>query len=144
MFDRILVGVDGSRDADGAVRAATTVARAAGASLDICHVFLIPDRYRADLADSVEDALRKDAEDMLGHALRVADEAGVAASRHLLEKNDPAGAILELAASLDVSLIVVGVRGKSPDAVRPLGSVSAAVSQGAACSVMLVRRKPGE
>jgi nucleotide-binding universal stress UspA family protein len=143
MFDKILVGVDGSRDADAAVRAAARVAGIEGASIDVCHVFQIPDHYKADLDDAVEDALRKDGEDALEHAVRVAAEAGVEARSHLLSKSDAADAVLELAKSLGVSLIVGGVRGRSRDAVRPLGSVSEAVSQGAKCSVLLVRRKPG-
>ena len=143
MFDRILVAVDGSLDADTAVMAASSIAKASGSALDVCHVFQIPDQYRADLADAVEDALRKDGEDALERAVRVAAGVGVEAKSHLLEKGDPQAAILELASSLDAALIVMGVRGKSPDAVRPLGSVSSAVSQEAKCSVLLVRRKPG-
>ncbi|MFH1501775.1 MAG: universal stress protein [Candidatus Eisenbacteria bacterium] len=147
MFERILVAVDGSLDADAAVRAATAMAAAGGASggssVDICHVFQIPEQYRADLDDAAEDALRKDGEDALAHAVRVAAEAGVKARPHLLDEADPAEAVLELASSLDASLIVLGVRGKSADMVRPLGSVSTAVSQRAGCSVLLVRRRPG-
>lgn len=144
MFERILVAVDGSLDADAAVRAASTIAAAGGVSFDICHAFHIPDRYRADLSDAIEDSLRKDGEDALRHAVAVAKGAGTDARAHLLDKGHPAEAILGLASQLDVSLIVVGVRGKSQDQVRSLGSVSAAVSQGAKCSVLLVRRRPGE
>ncbi len=143
MFEKILVAVDGSLDADAAVRAASTIAGCGSSSVDVCHAFHIPDAYRADLADATEDALRKDGERTLSHAVEVARAAGVAATPHFLEKGHPAEAVLKLAADLDASLIVVGVRGKSPDQIRSMGSVSTAVSQGAACSVLLVRRKHG-
>lgn len=144
MFRKILVAVDGSLDADAAVEAAATVARSVGVSIHICHVFHIPEHYRADLDDAIEEALRKDGEDALEHAKGVAREAGVAAESHLLSEGRPAEAVLKLSGELDASLIVVGVRGKSPDQARALGSVSTAVSQEAPCSVLLVRRKPGE
>ncbi|MBD3348070.1 MAG: universal stress protein [Candidatus Eisenbacteria bacterium] len=144
MFDKILVAVDGSLDADAAVKAGATIARAEGATLDICHAFHIPDHYRSDLADAVEDELKEDARRTLEHAAGVARSAGIDTAEHLLEEGHPAAAVLGLAARLGSTLIVLGVRGKSPDTVRALGSVSAAVSQGAECSVLLVRRKPGE
>jgi len=141
MFDRILVAVDGSLDADAAVAAAVTIAKAEGSSVDICHAFHIPEHYRPDLADATEDALRDDAQRTLDHAARLAADAGVQTKQHIIEKGHPSEAVLALAGELDASLIVLGVRGKSRDAVRPLGSVSAAVSQEASCSVLLIRRK---
>lgn len=141
MFERILAAVDGSLDADAAVRAACSIAAGDGASVDICHAYHIPDAYRADLADAMEDALKKDGENALKHAVGVAREAGIEATPHLLDKGHPAEAVLRLAAEIDASLIVVGVRGKSPDQIRSMGSVSTAVSQAAKCSVLLVRRK---
>jgi len=143
MFERVLVAVDGSLDADAAVGAGVVVARAEGAALDICHAVHIPDHYRSDLADAAEEVLKADSERMLKRAEELASESGVDAELHLLEQGHPAEAVLELAERLGASLIVLGVRGKSVDAIRPLGSVSAAVSQGAKCSVLLIRRKPG-
>jgi nucleotide-binding universal stress UspA family protein len=143
MFERILIAVDGSLDADAAVKAGVLISKMEGASVDLCHAFHIPHQYRADLADATEDALRADAEKILAHAARLGEEEGVTAATHLLDEGHPAEAVLELAEKLRSSLIVMGVRGKSPDRVRSLGSVSAAVSQGAKCSVLLVRRTPG-
>jgi nucleotide-binding universal stress UspA family protein len=142
MFEKILVAVDGSLDADAAVSAACEIA-ADGVSLHICHAFHIPEQYRSDIADAAEEELRRDGESALRHAVARARKAGIEARSHLLEKGAPADAVLKLALELDVSLIVVGVRGKSPDQIRSLGSVSSAVSQSAKCSVLLVRRKHG-
>jgi nucleotide-binding universal stress UspA family protein len=140
MFKKILVAVDGSSDADRAVRAASELAEAHGSELHVCHVFHIPDHYRADLADPQEDAIRQDAEDILEHACSVARREGIDATGHLLTEGHPSEAILDLAEELGAGLVVVGERGRSTDERRALGSVSAAVTQSARCSVLLVRR----
>lgn len=141
MFSRILVAVDGSHDADAAIRAAAEIADAHGSDFHVCHVFHIPDHYATDLGESLRSAVQKDAEDILAHAHRVATSLGVAARTHLLKGGHPGEAIIELAEELDVELIVLGVRGKSRDRVRCLGSVSGAVASEACRSVLLVRRR---
>ncbi|MCK4511883.1 universal stress protein [bacterium] len=139
MFERILVAVDGSTNSDRAVEAAAEVARAHGSTLSICHAFHIPDHYKADLADELEEALEGDAERILSHAAGVAEEAAVAAETKLLKKGHPVEAVVAYAEELGVDLIVVGVRGRTPDQGRAMGSVSAAVTEQASCSVLLVR-----
>ena len=140
MFKKILVAVDGSSNSDRAVEAAAALAGAARTGLVICHAFHIPDHYRSDLADSLEDALREDAEDILDHASRVATAADVQAETRLLSKGHPAEAVLAFADEIQADLIVVGIRGRTPDTARSMGSVSSAVSSGASCSVLLVRK----
>jgi nucleotide-binding universal stress UspA family protein len=140
MFDRIVVAVDGSTNSDRAVEASAEVARAHGSTLSICHAFHIPDRYKADLADELEDVLEGDAEKILSHAAAVAEKAEVAATTRLLKKGHPAEAVVAYAVELGADLIVVGVRGRTADQARAMGSVSAAVSEQASCSVLLVRR----
>ena len=139
MFEKILVAVDGSTNSDRAVEAAAEVARAHGSTLSICHAFHIPDHYKADLADELEEALEGDAEKILAHAAGVAEEATVTAETRLLKKGHPAEAIVAYAGELGADLIVVGVRGRTPDQGRAMGSVSAAVIEQASCSVLLVR-----
>jgi nucleotide-binding universal stress UspA family protein len=140
MFRKILVAVDGSNNSDRAVEAAAEIAVAHGSEFTICHVFYIPEYYRSDLSGPLRDAVREDAEQILDHARRVATDAGVEADTRLLKEGHPADAILALAEDLDVGLIVVGVRGKTPDQARPMGSVSGAVAERANSSVLLVRR----
>jgi nucleotide-binding universal stress UspA family protein len=60
---------------------------------------------------------------------------------HVLESNDPAGAILEFAGNNRVDHILIGAR--DPSFMRSLlGSVSAKVAAEAACSVTIVRPMP--
>lgn len=140
MFERILVAVDGSTNSDRAVEAAAEVARAHGSTLSICHAFHIPDRYKADLADELEDVLEGDAEKILSYAAGVAEKAEIAATTRLLKKGHPAEAVIAYAKEFEADLIVVGVRGRTANQARAMGSVSTAVAEQASCSVLLVRR----
>jgi nucleotide-binding universal stress UspA family protein len=140
MFKSILVAVDGSNNSDRAVEAAAEIALAHGSKITICHVFYIPEHYIPDLAGPLRAAVREDAEAILEHAARVAEENGVSAETRLLKEGHPAEAIVGLAEELGTGLIVAGVRGKAPDQVRRLGSVSGAIAEAAKCSVLLVRR----
>jgi nucleotide-binding universal stress UspA family protein len=139
MFDKILVAVDGSVNSDRAIEAAAEVARAHGAGLTVCHAFHIPEQYKTDLADELEEALMGDAERILEHAVRVAEGVGVEVSSRLLRKGHPAEAIVAYASEIEANLVVVGVRGRTPDQARAMGSVSAAVAELSKCSVLLVR-----
>ena len=139
MFDRILVAVDGSTNSDQAIEAAAGVARAHGSTLNICHAFHIPEHYKTDLVDELEEALEGDAEKILSHAADVAERANVTAETKLLKKGHPTEAIVAYAGELGINLIVVGVRGRTPDQARAMGSVSAAVAEQASCSVLLVK-----
>jgi nucleotide-binding universal stress UspA family protein len=141
MFKKILVAVDGSSDSERAASAAAELAKAHSSELHVCHVSHIPEHYRADLAEPLRAAIRKDGEDILAHAVRVAERQGIKAAQHLIKEGHPAEAIVKLAERLEVGLIVVGVRGRTPDQMRAMGSVSDAVLHAAKCSVLVVRRR---
>ncbi len=140
MFEKVLVAVDGSLDSDRAVRAAADIVRTHGSEFHICHVFHIPESYVTDLGPALRAAVEKDGEDILAHAASLAKQGGAKTTTHLLEKGHPAEGVLDLAEKLHVELIVVGVRGKTVDQIRSLGSVSTAVARQAKCSVLLIRR----
>ena len=89
MFEKILVAVDGSMNSDRAVEAAAEMARVHGATLSICHAFHIPEQYKTDLADELEEALESDAEKILSHAAGVAERAGVAGDDQAPEEGTP-------------------------------------------------------
>lgn len=140
MFQRILVAVDGSTNSDRAVEAAAGIAACHESALTVCHAFHVPEHYKTDLVDELEEALADDAERILSHAMGVAEAAGLKADKKLLKKGHPAQAIVTFAGETGADLIVVGVRGRTPDQGRAMGSVSSAVAQDATCSVLLVRR----
>ena len=140
MFRKILVAVDGSTHSERAVQVAAEMAAGCGGSLLLSHVFYIPEHYRADLTADLRAAIRKDGEDILVHAVRVAKQSGVQAQTRLLEEGHPAEAIIGLAESEGADLVIAGARGKSRDAIRALGSVSWTIAKLATCSVLIVRR----
>ncbi len=139
MFGRILIAVDGSHHADEAVRAGCEIAKAGNGVVVLCHVSRIPEQYRADLADQIEEALLEEGRKILDHAARVARDESIDPETRLVERQHPAGAIVALAEELGSDLIVVGVRGRTGDTLRAIGSVSQAVAHEAGCSVLLVR-----
>jgi nucleotide-binding universal stress UspA family protein len=139
MFDKILVAVDGSMNSDHAIEAAAEVARAHEGALTVCHAFHIPEHYKTDLADELEEGLMNDAERILKHAAGVAERAGVPSQTKLLKKGHPTQAIVRYSEEVGADLIVVGVRGRTPDQGRAMGSVSASVAEQATCSVLLIR-----
>jgi nucleotide-binding universal stress UspA family protein len=139
MFQRILVAVDGSINSDKAVEIAADIARIRGSSLNICHAFHIPEQYKTDLVDELEEALMADARRILSHASAVAEKSGVESQSKLLKKGHPAEAVVAYAAELEVDLIVAGVRGRTSDQARAMGSVSSSIAEQASCSVLLVR-----
>jgi nucleotide-binding universal stress UspA family protein len=139
MFEKILVAVDGSANSDRAVEAASELARIHGARLNICHAFHIPEHYKTDLADELEEALMADAERILTHAAEVAEKNGVESETRLLKKGHPAEAVVAHAEELGADIIVVGVRGRTPDQGRAMGSVSTSIAEQAGCCVLLIR-----
>ena len=98
------------------------------------------EHYRSDLIGDLRAAIRKDGEDILVHAARVAKQSGLDPEVRLLEEGHPAEAVIGLAEAEGADLVVAGARGKSSDAIRALGSVSWAIAKLAKCSVMIVRK----
>ena len=145
MFERILVGTDGSETAGEAVRQATELARATGAKLDIVSAYepVPASRLREEGGEIPGDVAyaigpREDVNVILEGASVPAREAGVEVNTHARE-GDPAGAILDLAEELDVSVIVVGNKGMTGARRFLLGSVPNNISHHAPCSVYIAR-----
>ena len=145
MFERILVGTDGSETAEEAVRQATELARATGAKLDIVSAYepVPASRLREEGGEIPGDVAyaigpKEDVNVILEAASVPAREAGVEVNTHARE-GDPAGAILDLAEELDVSVIVVGNKGMTGARRFLLGSVPNNISHHAPCSVYIAR-----
>lgn len=138
MFHKILVAVDGSRQATKALEVAVDLAQHYGASLCVLHAFpsvltVIGSQEYDDLVathtmagDQILDAARKH----IGNAVPVETQ--------LLE-GPPAPAILHVAETERYDVIVVGSRGYGQLAGWLLGSVSHAVAQRAHCPVLIVQ-----
>ena len=145
LFQRIVVGTDGSDTAAVAVEQAVSLAKATGASLEVVSAFepVPQERLREEAGDVPGDVAygvgpREDVNVNLEAAASAAGDAGVEARTHPRE-GDPADAILDVAEETKADLIVVGNKGMTGARRFLLGSVPNKVSHHAPCSVFIVR-----
>jgi nucleotide-binding universal stress UspA family protein len=146
MYERILVGVDGSTHAAHALRHAVSLAKALGAEMRIVHVVdmgVLP--LAPELAIDVEHvagARRAEGENLLAVALEQARAAGVTAQARLAETGMPAQQVAAVlvaeAASWPADVIVLGARGRGSLERLLLGSVADGVARRPSVPVLLV------
>jgi nucleotide-binding universal stress UspA family protein len=137
MFDKILLGVDGSDEAKKAVRVAIDLAQKSRGEVLVVHVHQeeLSARDTADVEPTYEAQMLTDA------TLDVMRKAGVMARSELR----PAGfmgvakEILDAAESFGADSIVLGSRGLSDWGGLLLGSVTHRVAHLAECPVVVVR-----
>jgi nucleotide-binding universal stress UspA family protein len=142
MYDRIVVGTDGSDTASAAVAQAITLAKMCGATVHLVSGYRTGSAMSAmapETAAYMPDAaeLSKNAETVLERAANQVRDAGVKVETHATPGNG-AEAILQIAEAQSADLIVVGSRGMT-GARRMLGSVPNNVAHHAPCSVLIVQ-----
>jgi nucleotide-binding universal stress UspA family protein len=141
----VVVGTDGSPNAEAAVREAAKVAKADGAVVHVVTAY--PDiptygetisssakRDRIDLREVAEGVLTRTAGELESQGVQVETDA---------HEGDPAKVILDVAREQDADLIVVGARGLTGLRRFLLGSVSSKLAHHADCSLLIVREKSG-
>ncbi|HEY5942314.1 MAG TPA: universal stress protein [Solirubrobacterales bacterium] len=145
MFNRIVVGTDGSPTAAEAVGQAIDLAKLTGATISIVSAYApvsgrrVKDEQSEAPADvQYEIGPREDVNIVLDAAAAEAKEAGIEVQTHPVE-GDPADAILNVAEEVKADLIVVGNKGMTGARRYLLGSVPNNVSHHAPCSVIIVR-----
>jgi nucleotide-binding universal stress UspA family protein len=146
MYGSIVVGTDGSDTAKEAVRQATELAKAVGASILLVSAYEpVPEsRLRHERSDVPEDVSwmvnpREDVQAVLDGAAEEITAAGVPGVETYAREGDPADAILDVAEEKGADLIVVGNKGMTGARRFLLGSVPNKVSHHAPCNVMIVR-----
>ncbi len=137
MFERIILAVDGSDQARGAIATAIDLAAKSRGEVLVVHVhdMGLVSRETTDLETQDEARLLTEA------ALEVVVEAGVKAHSELraARSSDVAKEILHAAKGFDADSIVLGSRGLGEFAGLLLGSVAHRVIQLADCPVIVVR-----
>lgn len=145
MFERIVVGTDGSETAKVAVSHAAQLAKATGSTLEIVCAFtpVNSERLReeklavpSDVAHAVGP--REDVNTLLEGAASEARQDGVTVNLHARE-GDAADAILDVADETKADLVVVGNKGMTGARRFLLGNVPNKVSHHAPCGVYIVR-----
>jgi nucleotide-binding universal stress UspA family protein len=146
LFDRIVVGTDGSQTAAEAVRQAIELARLSGGRLEIVSAYEPVSRTRireeseeipGDVAYAVGP--KEDVNQVLEAAAGAAKLAGVAEVGTHAREADPADAILDVAEETKADLVVVGNKGMTGTRRFLLGSVPNKISHHAPCGVYIVR-----
>jgi nucleotide-binding universal stress UspA family protein len=145
LFNRIVVGTDGSETAAEAVRQAVELAKATGASMEVVSAFepVPADRLRDESSEVPGDIAHavgptEDVNVVLEGAAGPARSEGIEVNTHARE-GDPADAILDVAEETKADLIVVGNKGMTGAKRFLLGSVPNKISHHAPCGVFIVR-----
>jgi nucleotide-binding universal stress UspA family protein len=145
MFDRIVVGTDGSETASEAVRQASELAKISKSELNLVSAYepISQSQLREESADVPGDVAnivnpREVVNVTLEKAKGTAKKEKVDVRLHPRE-GDPADAILDVAEEINADLIIVGNKGMTGAKRFLLGSVPNKVSHHAPCSVMIVQ-----
>lgn len=139
----IVVGTDGSPNAEAAVRQAAKIAKGTGARVNLVSAFPDVPTFSERIASSAKRQpidLREVAEGLLARAAAELEGEGVEVMTHARE-GDPAHVLLEVADEQDADLIVIGARGLTAFERFLLGSVSSKLAHHAKCSLMIVRER---
>lgn len=121
LYERILVGTDGSSTAAKAVERSVQLAKATGATLTLLHVGNGPEAQQVVDAEAAKHA-----------------DSGVSILPQV-RSGDPASVLVEAAQNEGYDLLVVGNKGMTGAARFFLGSVPNKVSHHARCSLLIVR-----
>ncbi len=141
MYDKIVVGTDGSAGATKAVEHAASLAATTGAQLHVAMatpsipVLVSPDMMVATAEWS--NASDQATQTALGSAAEAAGAAGATVTTHQLS-GDPADALLSLCDDIGADLLVIGSRGMQGARRFLLGSVSSRCAHHANCSILIV------
>ena len=145
MFDRIVVGTDGSDTAKEAVTTAIELAKLSNAELDIVSAYEpIPQQRLREEGQGISGDVshvvnpREDVQFVLDKAAAEAKKAKVKVSTQARE-GDPADAILDVAEENGADLVMVGNKGMTGAKRFLLGSVPNKISHHAPCDVWIVR-----
>jgi nucleotide-binding universal stress UspA family protein len=145
VFDRIVVGTDGSETATEAVKTAIELAKLSKGKLEIVSAYQpIPqDRLKQEgegISGDVSHVVnpREDVQFILDKAAGEAKKAKVDVVTHPLEA-DPADAILDVAEEIDADLVLVGNKGMTGARRFLLGSVPNKISHHSPCDVWIVK-----
>jgi nucleotide-binding universal stress UspA family protein len=144
LIEKILVAIDGSDHADGALDFALDLARRYSAEIQLLTVvppvFLPAHSFELVKSEAIADAT-KQLESIFGGALSKAEAKAKKTNLKVstkLEHGSPDERIVEVAKLWDSGIIVMGSRGLGHRSYG-LGSVSSRVTEDAHCPVLIVK-----
>jgi len=137
--EKLLLATDGSQFSEGAIREAISLARKCSSRLSAISVIETNPEYETiapQLLEKSERAARTHLESVKAQAKK----EGVDCSTSILEGEDSYNYIAEEAKKNDVSMIIMGRRGRTGLKRLAMGSTAARVIGHAPCSVLVVPR----
>jgi len=142
VYRDILIPTDGSDASVTALEQGVEIASSMGSTVHLLHVVDVGTEMSAsgvgDIADNLTDTLDAEAKEALNQAEKMADEAGVASERAVLE-GFPDDAIRQYSADNGIDLIVVGESKDSTLTEQLFGSTTEDVLESATVSVLVAR-----
>jgi nucleotide-binding universal stress UspA family protein len=142
VYERILVGYDGSDNAERALKRAIDLSKQSKAELRIT-VVADTMSYAAYASGGIyrtfNEQTKQNAINLASAALETARKAGVEDVYASDEEGQPADILLSLAAEYKAGLVVVGRRGMRGLQRFLMGSVSTSVINHAKCDVLVVK-----
>jgi nucleotide-binding universal stress UspA family protein len=141
MYRTIVVGTDGSATAEQAVAQAVELAALAGAHLHLVTAVssmpsVVAPEMMAVVGTQWAETGSQLAEQTLQRAARLASDAGVASTTHVLS-GDPADCLLQVDEDVAADRLVVGNKGMQGAKRFLLGSVPNRCAHHASCSVLI-------
>jgi nucleotide-binding universal stress UspA family protein len=136
---KILLGVDGSKEAELAANMAVSLAQKTGSELHVIHVLPLDTHDPSSFEPGVREQLEKRTRTRLEELVGTIEAAGGAVEGSHLGAGRPDAEIIAQAEELGAGLIVVGSRGLGAIRRALTGSVSDSVVRHAHCPVMVVR-----
>lgn len=138
----ILVPHDFGPAADAALEWAAGLVRAAGGSIRLIHVIVLPPPIAMMEVPSVPYPQREEIEAAQAELAAAAARAGVAPTLDVIVAPQAGPAIVQAAKESGADLIVMGTHGRGPVRRALLGSVADYVTRHADCPVVTIRAAP--
>lgn len=140
---KILVAIDGSKDAAEGVRMGLDMARVQGAEVTLLAVIPIyPDidlEITARARDSLERKLGSQAEQSLSKANESFQAKGISPRAVIINAGDVADEIVKMAEDEKMDLIIIGSRGLGATGRFSLGGTAMKIISHAPCSVLVAK-----
>ncbi|MEW6586448.1 MAG: universal stress protein [Nitrospirota bacterium] len=143
---KILVPVDGSTYSMEAVRIASDYAKMKAAEIHLItinpYVEGLDLEISAHAMASLNESMKKRAEDVLSQAQNILSSSGVSAKATIASSTSAADEIISVAEKEKTDMIIIGNRGLGGKATRFfMGSVASKVVSLAPCSVLVVKSR---
>jgi nucleotide-binding universal stress UspA family protein len=149
MIRKIMLAYDGSHEANQAMDMAINIAQGISAEIYVVTIFnpfSIFESFETPDVDAVNTAMdkeRKKLHDIIGQAIKKAEDQGIKVQSKVIEDKPGLARIgpnlVNFAELMDIDLIIMGRRNTGAINRLLVGSVSNYVIQAARCAVMLVK-----